>query len=345
MTQVFIKNLNLSKLQHDFCREFTGVNSNAHIEELIISIVKETNLKKDDIELTFRGEELLREKSLNDYIHNANMAILYLIEKTKYPANLPKTPNEKDTQELCNKLASILKSKRKRRILESFIKDQKNLDNIYKAIPGIEEEFAAYSYVQSYELLTQFADVNNGKKIISAYPMLYYSLSELIKLLTTQINSAKTDTNFVSKSAYSINDLSEDEDEAAAQQQRRQQRPAGGAQAAPQSALTRDFFSSVLASVNQQQQQPQGQTNRDFFQNAFQQAINQTVSANRDLPQAPQQPQTAQTGLSDEDIATKLDKMHECGLLDDERNLRALQLAEGNVEAAVALLFEGMEFE
>jgi len=250
MTQVFIKNLNLSKLQHDFCREFTGVNSNAHIEELIISIVKETNLKKDDI-----------------------------------------------------------------------------------------------GYVQSYELLTQFADVNNGKKIISAYPMLYYSLSELIKLLTTQINSAKTDTNFVSKSAYSINDLSEDEDEAAAQQQRRQQRPAGGAQAAPQSALTRDFFSSVLASVNQQQQQPQGQTNRDFFQNAFQQAINQTVSANRDLPQAPQQPQTAQTGLSDEDIATKLDKMHECGLLDDERNLRALQLAEGNVEAAVALLFEGMEFE
>ena len=49
MTQVFIKNLNLSKLQHDFCREFSGVNSNAHIGELINSIVNETNLKNDEI--------------------------------------------------------------------------------------------------------------------------------------------------------------------------------------------------------------------------------------------------------------------------------------------------------
>lgn len=139
--------------------------------------------------------------------------------------------------------------------------------------------------------------------------------------------------------------MSEDEDEAAAaaQQQRRQQRPAGSAQAAQPSALTRDFFSSILASVTQQQQQQQqSQPNRDFFQNAFQQAMNETASTNRPQPATVSAPQPS---LSDADIAQKLEQMHECGLLDDERNLRALQLANGNVEAAVAILFEGMEFE
>jgi hypothetical protein len=54
--------------------------------------------------------------------------------------------------------------------------------------------------------------------------------------------------------------------------------------------------------------------------------------------------QNPQTAIPDEELASKLEKMHEVGFWDDELNVRALQITEGNVEAAISLIIEGVEF-
>ena len=152
-------------------------------------------------------------------------------------------------------------------------------------------------------------------------------------------------------------------------------------------AISHDYFSSVLASLNsqffsQQAQPPSSSTSstgasaatptqpppastsqpsnqnrieRDYFQNIMQNLLNPN---NRNQP-AQQQPaqvptqqssltsqppqQTGQSNLSDEDLASKLELMHELGFFDDELNIRALQITEGNVEAAVSLVMESPE--
>ncbi len=67
---------------------------------------------------------------------------------------------------------------------------------------------------------------------------------------------------------------------------------------------------------------------------------NATANSQQVTPTSTNQ-QQPQQNVSDEALASKLELMHEFGFLDDDLNLRALQITEGNVEAAISLIVEG----
>ncbi len=178
---------------------------------------------------------------------------------------------------------------------------------------------------------------------------------------------------FISKASYSIDDMSDDEDN-----QPRQMAPQQHQQMQPQRqggpVLTQDYLASVLASIRNQpmaaqpsqltQQaapvpaaqptpaaQPQissGMT-RDYFQNVMQQMFNppsavqppQQSTLSTTTQSRPVEAAAPQTNNSDAELASKMEQMHELGLFDDQLNLRALQVTEGNVDAAVSLIMEG----
>ncbi len=179
------------------------------------------------------------------------------------------------------------------------------------------------------------------------------------------------------KGAFSIDEISEEED----QQSSQPTNSSNSARRLPnQPIISQDYFSSVMASLSsqmlpgqqqqqqqiqtqsqpqpqptqqQQQQQPdssQSRIERDFFQSVMQNLLNPTQN-NRNTGTNPsssisshQQPSQQQpTNLTDEDLASKLELMHELGFLDDELNIRALQITEGNVEAAVSFIMESGE--
>ena len=141
------------------------------------------------------------------------------------------------------------------------------------------------------------------------------------------------------------------------------------------SGLTQNHLANVLNSLNQRQQQQQRNQapgiSRDYFQQVMQQVFSQNLGAaaanagsateaNRpstsaaqasssagepmDTTQAPAAPQQPRNRLTDTELAAKLDQMHELGLWDDELNVRALQVTEGDVEASVSLILEGVDF-
>ena len=171
-------------------------------------------------------------------------------------------------------------------------------------------------------------------------------------------------SSFHLSASFSIEDSGEEENA-----------PNNNAAATGASGVTQNHLANVLSSLNQRQQQqrnqPQGIT-RDYFQQVMQQVF-QTMAgggsgaaaatadaANRpststaaaqapsagepmDTTQAPQQaPRAAR--LTDSELAAKLEQMHELGLWDDELNVRALQVTEGDVEASVSLIMEGVDF-
>lgn len=176
----------------------------------------------------------------------------------------------------------------------------------------------------------------------------------------------------IAEGSYSIDDASEDEEQANTQYAtRNQQQPSSTAQTGP--AISQEHFSAVLAMLNQQQQpsrrvvpaatqlqQPQQVVtpplqnsggaffDRSHFQNIMQQIMSQQQ------PQQQQQAQAQPTSSSDQaqtitstgsqisnDLAAKLEQMHEFGFFDDTLNIRALEITEGNVEAAISLIIEG----
>ena len=51
-----------------------------------------------------------------------------------------------------------------------------------------------------------------------------------------------------------------------------------------------------------------------------------------------------QHNISDEQLAACLEQMHTLGFWDDERNVKALSITDGNIEAAVSLIIEGVDF-
>ena len=130
-------------------------------------------------------------------------------------------------------------------------------------------------------------------------------------------------------------------------------------------AISQDYLSRVLASLNpaqppvaQPQPQPQAQTqaqpqaqppvfDRNYFNGLMQQLFSgqPPAQANPNPPStsstsAPAPAQT-QSSMADAELAAKLEQMHELGFVDDELNLRALQITEGNVEAAISFIVEG----
>jgi DNA mismatch repair ATPase MutL len=193
----------------------------------------------------------------------------------------------------------------------------------------------------------QLNEPKTANLILNNQNLVYHGVSELINKFLNEVKSLQLDPNFTSKSSYSINDMSEDEEDEEEQNARR--RPQGTSAAA--SALTRDFFSAVLASINQNQprQEPlqtQGQPsqqqeqqasglNRDYFHNVMSQLLGQS---------APTQTTPGSAVLTDEVLAQRLEQLHEFGFWDDEKNVRALQLTNGDVEAAINLMVEGVDF-
>jgi ubiquilin len=162
--------------------------------------------------------------------------------------------------------------------------------------------------------------------------------------------------------------MSEDED-AASQQPNYAMAPQNNPNARRQGpAISQDYLSRVLASLNQQlpaqpaapqpapqqtQAQPQAQQpafDRNYFNGLMQQLFSQPpAQATASQPSSVSTPAPAQTQpqpqteriTPDAELAAKLEQMHELGFLDDELNLRALQLTEGNVDAAVSFIIEG----
>lgn len=54
-------------------------------------------------------------------------------------------PSEINIQELCKKISNVLKSKKKRRLFEQYLKNRENLNTVYNNLQGIEQDAFTYS--------------------------------------------------------------------------------------------------------------------------------------------------------------------------------------------------------
>lgn len=204
-------------------------------------------------------------------------------------------------------------------------------------------------------------DPKKAEGVLQAHPNIFYVAKILVDYIREESKKTTIDEQFASKASYSIDDMSEDEDQVQAPNYSMGSNAPRTSTQAP--AITQDYLSAVLNLLNQQQrpqaqasqtqsqqtaqqpiqsQQQQQGLDRNYFQNIMQQIMTGSGPAQQPT-NAQSQPttNTSSQAMSDEDIASKLEQMHEMGFFDDEINLRALQISGGNVEAALSLIIEG----
>ena len=116
------------------------------------------------------------------------------------------------------------------------------------------------------------------------------------------------------------------------------QLPAQVAVSAPSQAtarIERTYFQDVMQQLFAASTPPASSTAGAQQQQAAVSNTSQPPSANASEQQQQQQQQ------QQADLAGKLQTMHEFGFVDDELNMRALQVAQGDVELALSLIVDG----
>ncbi|CAF0827129.1 unnamed protein product [Brachionus calyciflorus] len=358
--KVLVKNLNVSLLEKNFKKEFESINSNLSVDDLLSLICQNSQIEKSNLSLIYRGEVLNKNKAISEYLNNINLACLYLSEAQELKIQ-KSTASKAEISSLVNHIISLFRRKIRRNILEKLLLDQTKLNEVFKSLPELKNDPFSLNFVQNYDLLKLLCDGKKAEEIMNLYPNIYFGTKILVDYIRELSKKIPADENFISKGSYTIDEMSEDEEQQPAYsmpQPRQTNQP----------AVSQDYLSAVLSLLNQQQrpqQNPPVQTpqqaqpsqsvqppsqqsqypvlDRNYFQNLMQQITsNQTQaqpsSQQTSQPQASSQ-QTPQP-MSDGDLANKLEQMHELGFLDDELNLRALQVADGNIEVAISFIIE-----
>lgn len=215
------------------------------------------------------------------------------------------------------------------------------LETIIAATPGLADDPAAIAIIQDPELIVHLADPDTVRRVAEKHP----SLIEAANYIAAHIHEeqANVDTNQAGTStgySYSLDALSDDEEmdtsirEAHPLTRNTSYNAITAAQLAAAIAnATNTAFNTNSAGMPST---PTGSNNvitSEMFSSAIQQALGGPPTPNRN------------EGESLESITRRLQpqlqQMHEIGLRNDSVNIRALQATNGDVEAAIDLVFNG----
>ncbi|XP_066585058.1 ubiquitin-like protein 7 [Prorops nasuta] len=336
-------------------------NIKLKVEDLRKETATRTNLKQDAFDLIYCGCILENDVTLESY-GLKNGAMVHILQKEEVEHTKP-TLNI--SEEHITKLAELFKAYNEnpvhRSALHRVSKRPEVIDNIISSSPGLYEDSVAIAMLQDPHLMAHFVDVDTVRRIAKAHPLLLKAAQNLALAVYDESKQAAvgTSSNPMSTSqlaaySYSLENLSDDEEMAGDSSQSSDSAQPGNASSTPScSAITTAQLAAALSRAGARTAQISsssssassannipnpGVITTEMFSQAMQQAFASTPppTTNPSIPPIlpPMLPQFA-------DLQRQLAQMHEMGLQDDTINVQALQFTNGDVQAAIELVFSG----
>ena len=261
--------------------------------------------------------------------------------------------------------------------------ERENMDSLAAACPGLSEDQVAQGFLTRPELLLHLLDPDTLGKVAKSHPSLLEAANNLAAAVHEEQQSAGRGGEEPGAAAgeagaggsYYLDEMSDDDMEGEEGGGRGPQRSrsftaitpaqlaqalaaaAGGGQGGvqpfqgvtgmgPQVGGAAGAQGQAAAQLGHGQTAPQSSATTpgsarittDMFQQAIQQAL-----MGMGGPAAGQTQESAQGGGEDGDLASKVDRMKEMGIVDEGLALQALQIMGGDLQAAVDLIFSGWE--
>ncbi|KAL1117823.1 hypothetical protein AAG570_004138 [Ranatra chinensis] len=317
-------------------------------------VSKKSNIPKDSLELVYRGNILDDEATLTSCGLKPGVMVYALKKSDKEVQKPTPTMSETDIQALVVAFRTLTLNPSYRNALQKLSRPD-ILDNIIMATPGLSQDPIAISMIQDPELLVRMGDIETVRRIVELHPALAEAANHIAAAVHEDALSVTSLQPSTSSGYANVNDLLSDEDDMESSQ---------SSDSIPQSVSRQQSFSQITAAqlaaaLASASQRPEGSIffvktgegsgsgngggsansgiTQEMFSLAMQRAIANVTSAHSQ----PSQPASEVSYSGSGELAEQMRQMRELGLTDDALNLQALQLAGGNVHAAVDLVFSG----
>ncbi|XP_015596492.1 ubiquitin-like protein 7 [Cephus cinctus] len=351
-----------------------GVNSKSKVEQLKLDTAERINLPKDTLELVYCGciledDVTLESAGLKDG------ATVHVLKKKDPEIPVPaKSISESNIVQLATAFRSFNENPAHRGALHRLSKRPEVIENIISSCRGLSEDSVAIAVLQDPDLMAHFTDSGTVRRIAELHPVLVEAARHLASAVHEEVhNNAVSGNNALTSStqhtaySYSLDNLSDDEEMAGDSSQSsdsaqtsnliRANRSNSGITTAQLAAAlsragARAFPISGSSSSTSAASSNSALITTEMFTQAMQQAFASAQVAATPSP-ATTSPPLASTMtqelppvlppllLQHADLQRQLSQMHEIGLHDDAVNVQALQFTNGDVQAAIDLVFTG----
>ncbi|KAK3601184.1 hypothetical protein CHS0354_004385 [Potamilus streckersoni] len=296
-----------------------SVKLSGRVFDLKSELAVKLNLPISDIDLIYCGQSMKDGETLETYGLKSGSTIYALAQQIPLEEK-PAPMSEMVLRSLIASLQSALLNPVYRSTVERMLNDPESLENIITASPGLENDPVALSMLQDPELLAILGHPGNLRRVVDAHP----AFTQAAQVVCTAVSEegARDEGIRMSTGTYSIDQMSDEEDTAAG--------PAFSGGGMGRQGITASQLAAALAAATGSPSVP-GPSSRqsesrplappvittDFFQQAIRHAQNATMQS--------QVQQMLEMGIEDEAVAR-----------------HALQATNGDMQAAIDLIFGGV---
>lgn len=295
-----------------------SVNFSDTVYSLKQKVCNEMDKSLEYIDLIFCGQSLKDGNSLESY-GVSNGCTLHILErheqKTEERKEMPQTSEIKQIQGV---LQAALANPAYRSAVDNLMNSPEALHKIVESIPGLNSDPAALSLFQDPDLLLILAHPGNIRRVIDAHP----SFIQVARMIAAVVSEAVPKSEYVRSStgAYSLDQMSDDEE------------MPGGSNDGQRPGITANQLAAALAAATGSPVLPTASPSRS--EGTENQLIGNQVITQDFFQQAIMQAQSAA-------MQQQVEQMREMGITDENIARQALMATNGDMQAAINLIFSG----
>ena len=333
------------------------------VEELYQKISTHLNCSVDSIDLVGYGRVLQPGNTLGHYgIRSSSVIIVYNKRpEPKEEENTPSVPvDQEEAHRIVVALRTALVNPDFRNVIEK-LKEREAQDNLMAVTPGLSEDPTALAILLDFDMLSICTEHENILKVLEKHP----SLGTAATYLAAQFHEEHTSADIFRRSprpAYSLDDMTSDDEEPDPNDASSGAGPSSGSGLPPDqlARLVRDAISRANQGIPAPSSSSSSTASRSTSTRMPASSPASTTSGPRITPEMLSMalgsvnatpPTSTPSTLSSStappvtsppaprDWSAELGRMRELGLLNDAENIRALEASNGNVDAAVELIY------
>lgn len=330
------------------------VNLENKVEQLKTEAALKVNLPKESLELIYCGCVLEDDATLVSCGLKSGVMV-HVLKKQEPEVPVPAKPiSEASVSHLASAFRSFNVNPALRSALHRLSKRPEVIENIISSSPGLSDDSVAIAMLQDPDLMAHFTDPDTVRRIAELHPCLVEAAQHIAAAVQEEAHSnsagasnASTSSTHHTAYSYSLDNMSDDEEMAGdSSQSSDSTQPTGLSRNQSNSAITTAQLAAALARAGARgfplstssSTSGSGSSSRLITTEMFSQAMQQAFSSGSTQPLAPPLPPVLP---QPSELQTQLAQMHEMGLRDDAVNVQALQFTNGDVQAAIELVFSG----
>lgn len=298
--------------------KLNSINLSDKVYSLKQNICKETENSLENIDLIYCGQALKDNSSIESYGLKSGCTLHVLpkyVESTQENKDFPSATEIKQIQGV---LKAALANPAYRSAVDSLMNSSEALHNIVESIPGLDSDPSVLSLFQDPDLLLILIHPGNIRRVIEGHP----SFIQVAKMVAAMVSETTPDNVRPSAGSniYSLDQMSDDEE------------MPGGSNDGQRQGITANQLAAALAAATGSPMLPTMSPNSS--EGAENQAMGPQVITHDFFQQAIIQAQSAA-------MQQQVEQMREMGITDENVARQALMATNGDLQAAIDLIFSG----